>query len=460
VEREPDLLVIGGGAAGLSAARTGVRLGATTVLVERGRLGGDCTFTGCVPSKAVIEAARQGSSFADALRAARRAVEAVAATEDDDVVAGEGIEIVHGWASFRGPRLVDVDGVTFRPRRVVIATGAAPSVPPIPGLDRAGHLTNETLFELEAPPASLVVLGGGAIGCEVAQAFARLGVGVTLLEALPRLLPAEEPEASAVVRRALEADRVAVRTDSRVTEVVPGARPGALRVCFATGEAVEAAALLVAAGRTPATGGLGLDEAGIRTEGGAVVTDDTLATTAPGVFAAGDVTGRTQFTHAADEMGRIAAANALRRGRRRRFDETAVPRVTFTDPEVASVGRSEHEVGGAGARVAHLPMAEVDRAVVAGSTDGFVKLVAGRRALLGWAGGGRLLGATVVAERAADVIGELVLAVRTGMFVGRLAQAVHPYPTWSIAVRQAAAQFFVDSGGRRWRPARRSAPER
>jgi pyruvate/2-oxoglutarate dehydrogenase complex dihydrolipoamide dehydrogenase (E3) component len=313
VEREPDLLVLGGAAAGIAAARTGVRLGARTVLVERSRIGGDCTFTGCVPSKAFIEAARRGASFSGAMAAARRAVEAVAATEDDAVLAAAGVEVIHGSARFCAPGLVAVDGTTFRPRRTVIATGAGPAVPPIPGLAQVAHLTNETLFGLEAAPASLVVLGGGAIGCEMAQAIARTGVPVTLVELLGRLLPREEPDASATVRTALAAAGVDVRTARRVTEVVAGAAPGWVRVCLDDGEAVDAGAILVATGRTPATGELGLETAGVLTEAGAVVTDDTLATTAPGVFAAGDVTGRVQFTHAADEMGRIAATNALRR---------------------------------------------------------------------------------------------------------------------------------------------------
>jgi len=208
-------------------------------------------------------------------------------------------------------------------------------------------------------------------------------------------------------------------------------------------------------GRRAATDGLGLEEAGVERERGFIVTDDHLATTAAGVWAVGDAAGKLQFTHAADEMGRIAAGNALARRPPRRFHPEWIPWVTFTDPEVARVGMTEAEGAERGARVAYLPMSEVDRAVAAGATDGFVKLVAGPRRVLGHAAGGRLLGATVVAGRGGELIAEAALAIRTRMFTARLAQAVHAYPTWSAAMWQAAAQFFVDAGGRRARPAQK-----
>lgn len=217
--------------------------------------------------------------------------------------------------------------------------------------------------------------------------------------------------------------------------------------------------MLVAVGRTGAIEGLGLDAAGVATDRGFIVTSDTLATSADGIWAVGDVAGKLQFTHAADEMGRIAAANALSRLPDRKFRPEWVPWVTFTGPEVARVGVTEAEAAARGARVAYVPMSEVDRAITAGATDGFVKLVAGPRTVLRNAGGGRLLGATVVAARGGELIGEAALALRTGMFVGRLAQTIHPYPTWSTALRQAAAQFFMDVGGRRARPAQ-PAPDR
>ncbi|MFP3899737.1 MAG: dihydrolipoyl dehydrogenase family protein [Acidimicrobiia bacterium] len=447
-DRHADLVVVGAGAAGLAAARAGARRGARVLLVQQGPLGGDCTFTGCVPSKALIDAARRRLPFDRAIAAARRAVDVVAATETDDVLQREGVDVAHGWATFREPGVLEVDGTLARARRIVIATGAHPAVPPIDGLGDVDHLTTETVWGLDAAPTSLAVLGGGATGCELAQAFARLGSTVTLVEALDRVLPHEEPDASAVVSEALSADGVSVRTADAVVRVEPLARNGGARLNLAGGGTLEVQRVLVAAGRTGTIQGLGLDAAGVETTRGFVATADTLATTASGVWAAGDVTGRLQFTHAADEMGRVAAANALGRSGRRRFRTDAVPWVTFTDPEVGRVGITETEAAERGGRVAYLPMTEVDRAIAAGETRGFVKLIAGPRRVLRNTGGGRVLGATIVAGRAGEMIHEPALAMRTDMFAGRLAQTVHAYPTWSVAVRQAAAQLFMETGGR------------
>jgi pyruvate/2-oxoglutarate dehydrogenase complex dihydrolipoamide dehydrogenase (E3) component len=303
-------------------------------------------------------------------------------------------------------------------------------------------------------------LGGGAVGCELAQAFAHLGAKVTVVEALDRLLPREEPEASAAVADVFATEGIEVRLRCKVTRAEALEEKGAVRLHLDDGSTVSADRLLVAVGRRAATDSLGLDAAGVATERGLVVTDDRLATTAAGIWAAGDVTGKLQFTHAADEMGRVAAGNALSpRWRRRRFDPSAIPWVTFTTPEVARVGRTEADAAAAwrGARVAFLPMAEVDRAIVTGQTAGFVKVIAGPRPILRGAGGGRVLGATIVAARAGELIHEPALAMRTGMFTGRLAQTVHAYPTWSVAVRQAVAQFFLETQGRRAHPARPSA---
>jgi pyruvate/2-oxoglutarate dehydrogenase complex dihydrolipoamide dehydrogenase (E3) component len=312
------------------------------------------------------------------------------------------------------------------------------------------------VWDLRQAPSSLVVLGGGAIGCELAQAFAQFGVRVTLIEALDRLLAREEPEAGAAVTEVLTRAGIDVRLGVSVVGV-EYPHPSVVRVLLADGSTVDSEQLLIAVGRRPMTEGLDLAAAGVATDDrGFIRVDDHLLTTARGVYAAGDVTGKLQFTHAADEMGRTAAINALRRPLRLRFRTDAIPWVTFTRPEVARVGMTEAEAAAHRGRVAFLPMQEVDRAVTAGRTDGFIKLIAGPRRATGNLAGGRVLGATIVAERAGEMIHEVALAIRTGMFTGRLAQTVHAYPTWSTGIRSTAAQFFVEQKGRKAIPARRT----
>jgi len=457
VVRSYDLAVIGGGAGGLAAARAGARHGLRTVLVSDGALGGDCTFTGCVPSKTLIEAAAQGLPFAQAAARMRAVIGQIAATEDASVLRREGVDVVEGQACFSGPRALSVDGDSIRAKLVVIATGSRPAVPPITGLDAVPFLTNETVFDLAELPASIAILGGGAIGCELAQAFRRFGSQVQVVEGEDRLLPREEPEASAVLSSVFAAEGIGVHLGASV-ERVEQAHPGAgIRLVRSDGSSLCAEVLLVAVGRRPATAGLDVEAGGIELDERAFVrTDRFLATSVAGVYAVGDVTGRLLFTHAADEMGRLAVRNAtagLGRLGRRAFDTAAIPWVTFCDPEIARVGLTEAEAAKAGGRVAFVPMSEVDRAIAAGRTEGFVKLIAGPRPLLRGTGGGRLLGATIVAPRAGEMIHEVALAIRTAMFTGRLAQTVHAYPTWSTSLRQAAAQFFMEVDGRRARPA-------
>jgi pyruvate/2-oxoglutarate dehydrogenase complex dihydrolipoamide dehydrogenase (E3) component len=451
-----DLIVLGGGAAGLGAARAAARRRAKTLLVSDGPPGGDCTFYGCVPSKTLIESARAGLPYPAAARRIRQAVAAVAATEDAVALRAEGIEVADGRAEFVGPGRIRVDGRVVAARRFVIATGSRPVVPPIPGLATVSYLTNETVFDLRQLPTSLAVLGGGASGCELAQAYTRLGSRVTVIEALDRLLPGEEPEASRVIAEVFAREGVDVRVGAGVA-AVSNAGQG-VRLDLAGGQVVEAQRLLVAAGRSPITDGMSLDVVGVRVdERGYVVTDDHLATTAPGVHAAGDVTGRLLLTHAAFAQGRIAAGNALSGARRRtRYRAHATPWVTFTEPEVARVGMTEADAARHRGRVAWLPMAEMDRAIAADGTDGFIKLLAGPRRLLRNAGGGRILGATIVAARAGEMIHEPALAMATGMFAGRLAASTHAYPTWCYGVQLAATQFFMPVAGRRARPADRA----
>lgn len=450
-----DLAVIGGGAAGLAAARTGRRRNATVALVSSGPLGGDCTFYGCVPSKTLIESARQGLDFPDATDRVHATVRRIAATENAEVLRREGIEVIEAPARLAGPGQLDIAGSGLQYRRLVIASGSVPATPPIEGIGKVAALTNETVFDLTTRPASLLIIGGGPVGVELGQAFARLGTAVTIAEAADRLIPGEEPEASTVIAAALTADGVDLRTGRRVTSVA-GA-PGTVTARLDDGTAVTAERVLVAVGRRPQTDDLDLDRSGVRLgERGHIITDRHLQTTARGVYAAGDVTGRSLFTHAADEMGRIAANNALTRIPWRRFRQHAIPAVTYTSPEVARVGFTEDQAAAIpGARVAELPLDQLDRAITAGRTDGYIKLIAAPRAPTGNLAGGRLVGATIVAERAGEMIAVPTLAMRTGMLPARLALTVQAYPTWTLGVRQAAAQLFIETDGRRARPARR-----
>lgn len=480
-----DLLVVGAGAGGLSAARAGVRAGWRTGLVTNGPVGGDCTFTGCIPSKTLIEAAAAGVPAPEALARVRATVARVAATESADVLRGEGIDVVVGGARFLDPHTLAVHPPepgttavgamagpplpgdrTLSAPRIVIAAGAVTSWalpvarPAVDGPDVLTTITTlstHTVFDLDDAPRSLAVVGGGPAGCELAQAFARLGSRVTLVEGADRLLPGLDADAGAAVAGALRRDGVTVRLGATTTtgEVLPDRR---IRMALSAGEEVEVDQVLGLTGRRPDTAHHDAhDRPGVELgPDGRIVVDDHLATTVPGVFAVGDVTGLCPHTHAADEMGRIAVHNLDRPGwRRRRFRPDLVPRVVFTDPEVATIGLTEAEAQGRDAWVAEIPMSAVDRAITAGREDGFVRLVAAplpgtsrlSRDGLWRVGGGRLLGATIVAPRAGEMIAEVALAMRIGALTGRLAQTVHAYPTWTLAVRQAAAALATRRAG-------------
>ena len=278
-----DLVIIGGGATGIGAARAARAKGAEVVLVERGRVGGDCTFTGCIPSKTMIEAAKRGDDFATAMAKVHQAVEHVAASESAEVLRQEGIDVREGTARLAGPHTVEVDGTAVLAHAVVIATGANPLVPPIPGIETVEYRTNETLFDLTSLPKSLAVLGGGPIGVEMAQAFARLGSVVTIVEGADRLLPREEPLASATLQNVFTHFGIEVRTGATVERVERIDGETSMRLHLSDGSQVEADVLLVAVGRSPATSGLGLEEAGVRVDrGGFVQVDSRLRTTAAG----------------------------------------------------------------------------------------------------------------------------------------------------------------------------------
>ncbi len=443
--REWDLLVVGGGTAGIIAAKTAVGLGARVLMVEQDQPGGDCLWTGCVPSKALLAAAH---AAADARTAGRLGIQveavnvdfaavmshvhsAIAAIEPDDspeTLRAAGVELVAGAARFTGPGTAVIGADEVRFSQALVATGAQPVVPPIRGLEEMQPLTSETVWDLERLPVRLVVLGGGTTGCELGQAFARLGSQVTLIETGPRLLQGEDPEAAELVTRQLREDGVTVLTGSEAVDFVTAAGSGTVRL--ADGTLVEFDDVLLAVGRRPRTADLGLDFVDVAVDGsGYVAVSDRLQTSNPHIWAAGDVTAFSRFTHTAGVHGSIAATNAVL-GLRRTIDEAEPARVTFTQPEVAAVGVTGTAAEREGFSVITKQHAHLDRAQADGRTVGFSRLVLDAK--------GRVVGATIVGPRAGESLGEVVVAVRHGLRARDLTSATHPYPTYSDGIWNAS----------------------
>jgi pyruvate/2-oxoglutarate dehydrogenase complex dihydrolipoamide dehydrogenase (E3) component len=417
-------------------------------------MGGDCLNVGCVPSKAVLRAAR---GWQEARRAAERFGGPPAVGEGDFAAAFRrmrrlradlaphdgagrfrdlGVDVFFGHGRFTGPDTLEVDGHHLHFRRGLVATGGRPAVPPIEGLEAAGYLTNETVFALRERPRRLAVIGAGPIGCELAQAFARFGCQVTLLDLAPRVLPREDAAAAEVVARALADDGVRLELGVGIRRVERSAGERVIDY-LRDGAAGRVAAqhVLVAVGRSPNVEGLGLEAAGVACGRAGVEVDDRLRTTNPRIFAAGDVASRHQFTHVADAQARIVVENALFGGRKR-ASALVVPRCTYTAPEVAQVGLSEQEAAEQGVAIDTLtvPLSAVDRAVLDDEADGFLRVHLAQ-------GKDRILGATLVAAHAGESIGELTLALGAGIGLGRLAAVIHPYPTQAEVVRKAADQW-------------------
>jgi len=458
---ERNLVVIGAGAGGLVSAYIAAAVKAKVTLVEGHRMGGDCLNSGCVPSKALIRSARlawqlkkahefglsgaQGQvDFAAVMRRVHAVIGAIAPHDSVERYAGLGVEVLQGHARITGPWTVEVrmaDGGTrtLSTRNIVIAAGASPCVPPIPGLQAAGCLTSDTVWGLTALPGRLVVLGGGPIGCELAQSFARLGSAVTLVEMLPRLMAREDPEVAELVAASLRADGVQLLTGHQALRVeeVDGekrllARAGAHEVTIAFDE------LLCAVGRSPRVSGYGLEELGIPlTARGTIETNACLQTLYPNIYAVGDVAGPYQFTHTAAHQAWYAVVNALF-GQLRRFevDYRVIPRATFTDPEVARVGLSETEAReqGIAYELTRYGIDELDRAIADGTAHGFVKV-------LTVPGKDRILGVTLVGEHAGDLLAEYVLAIKHGLGLNKILGTIHTYPTLSEANRHAAGEW-------------------
>ena len=453
----PDLCIIGAGSAGLSVAAGAAQMGAETVLIEKGVMGGDCLNTGCVPSKALLAAGKAAQAWRhsgelgvtyEAPRIDMQAVHdhvhgviaAIAPMDSVERFEGLGVTVIKGTARFTGPRelLVETEGGErrIRARRFVVASGSQPLVPPIPGVEDVAYLTNETVFNLTEVPKRLIVLGGGPIGCELGQAFRHLGAQVEILE-MGEILPKDEPELRAVLRRSLIDDGVALHENAKVVGVEKDGDGVAVKVESAAGEGrISGSHLLIAAGRAPTVEGLDLEAAGVAYDRKGIQTDARLRTTNRRIFAAGDVAGGPQFTHVAGYHAGVILKNALFR-LPAKTDYSALPWVTYCDPEVAQAGLTEAMAREKGEKVEILtwPFAENDRAQAERRTEGLIKVVA--------TPGGKILGAGIAGPHAGELILPWVLAIAQGSKLGALAQAIAPYPTLGEVSKRAAGSHFT-----------------
>jgi len=443
-----DLVVIGGGTGGLVSALGSAGLGARVALVERGLLGGDCLNYGCVPSKGIIRAARAAQAaceagefgvrtgpvevdFEAAMGRMRRLRARISRNDSAHRLREHGVDVFLGDARFVAPDAAEVDGAGLRFKRAIVATGGRAAKPPVPGLDQAGFLTNETVFSLTRLPRRLAVVGAGPIGCELAQTFRRLGSEVSMVSHGPRILPKDDPDAAAILDGRLRREGIRLELGARLVRAASNAEGKTIFFERDGGDGtIVADEILVAAGRVPNVEGLDLERAGIAFSRRGVQVDDRLRTSNPRVYAVGDVAARWQFTHLADAQARIALQNALFFGRKH-TSALVVPWCTYTDPEVAHVGLVPRvlEERGAQHRTFTVPLEEVDRAVLDGETEGFARVHADDR--------GKILGATLVGRHAGETIGEIALAMTAGLSMADLARTIHPYPTQAEALKRA-----------------------
>lgn len=446
-----DLLVIGGGTAGIVASKTAASLGATVLMVEGDRTGGDCLWTGCVPSKALLAAAHAAESarcasrlgidvggvkvnFSRVIGHVTDSISAIEPVDSPLAMRASGICVVRADVHMTGKNSADVNGETVRFRQAVIATGSAPVIPKISGLSSVVPLTSDNVWSLTALPERLLVMGGGSIGCELGQAFARLGSNVTIVEEAPRLLPNEDPDASRLLFESLSIDGIDVRTGVAINRF--DSQGGHNFAVLEDSTQVPFDRVLIAVGRRPRTGALQLGASGVEVDDkGYVRVDSRLRTTNRRIWAAGDVTGHPQFTHTAGVHGSLAASNALL-GLRRKAELTTIPRVTYTQPEVASFGVAASCAQGSNLSMKTIHHDEVDRAVAEQETHGFSRIVLDHR--------GRLVGAVLVGPRAGESLAEAVLAARHGLRARDIAGTMHAYPTYGDGLWKAALASVQD----------------
>lgn len=452
---EADICVIGAGSAGLSVAAGAARFGASTVLIERDRMGGECLNTGCIPSKSLLAAANAAQSirfsgrfgidgseprvdYARVRRHVEAAIGEIAPADSVERFEGLGVTVIRAEACFLGPREIEAGGRRIRARRVVVAAGSSPAIPPIPGLEAAPYLTNETVFRHEVLPEHLVVIGGGPIGIELAQAYRRLGSRVTVLEER-RALSHDDPELASLLVRRLEGEGVEIREGVEIKRVDASAGTRIRVVARHAGQMaeIEGSHLLVAAGRRPNVGALGLPKAGIAWTDNGIVVDGRLRTTARGVYAIGDVSAGPRFTHVADYQAKIVIRNALLR-LPAKVNYRSLPWVTFTDPELAQAGLTEEQARrehGRDVEVVRADFSHNDRARTERSTFGRAKIVARRN--------GRVLGASILGPHAGELIHLWVLAIEQGLKLRHVAGMLAPYPTFGQISTRAAGEFYA-----------------
>ena len=454
-----NLVVIGAGTAGLVTAAGAAGLGAKVALIERSLMGGDCLNTGCVPSKALLSTARLASrikhsadygvavagsatvDFSEVMQRMRRLRATISPNDSAQRFKDLGVDVFFGDCQFVDSNTVRVTGENSQQsqqlsfKRAVIATGARAAVPPVPGLEDIDYLTSETLFSLQQLPARLGIIGAGPIGCEMAQAFSGFGSQVFLVEAASGILPREDPDAAQIVRSVLQKDGVQILSGGRQLKIVQ--QPGIRLTVESAGQHYDQAVdrVLVSAGRRPNVEGLNLQAVGVQANEKGIVVNDQLQTTNPMIYAAGDVCSRWQFTHAADFMARIVIQNALFLGRAK-VSNLLIPWCTYTSPEVAHVGLSETEARQKSIAVDTYvqQLTDVDRAILDGEDIGFVKVHCKK-------GTDRILGATIVASHAGDLISEVTLAMKNGIGLRQIASTIHPYPTQADSIRRIGDQF-------------------
>ena len=456
-----DLAVLGGGTSGIVAAKTAVGLGASVVLIEAERLGGDCLWTGCVPSKALLAAAKKthevrtakklgvyiagmAVDFPEVMRQVHNSIAAVGEVDSVDALNAAGVPVMNGYGTFMNNHTLRVNDVNVAFSYAIIATGAGPIVPQIPGLQSAKFLTSDSIWNLEELPRKLLVIGGGSIGCELGQAFVRLGSEVTLIEAAPRLIPCEDPYASIIVERSLTRDGMNIHTGTkvdRISALSDGTGFVTATRFDGTEFAVQYDYILLTIGRAPNVANLNLENVNVeRDRNGFLAVDNRLRTTNRRIYAAGDVTGYPQFTHVAGVHGSLAATNAVL-GLSRRVRTHSIPRITFTDPEVASVGvNTGNGEGSPFVKYVTREHSLVDRAIVDHDLDGFSRIALNSK--------GRIIGGTIVGPRAGESIAEITLAVQMRLRSRDLASTIHAYPTYGDGPWHAAISDVVRHLGR------------